>query len=98
MPSLVPLAMCTPKILLGACVLRSSFTLTPLLSPPISVLTCPGGTMALLCAGVGADRIRLVGRWRSDELYRYLHVQAQQVMTGLSAKMLTGGNFRLAPG
>ena len=60
--------------------------------------TRPGGTMALLCAGVGADRIRLVARWRSDELYRYLHVQAQQVMTGLSAKMLTGSDFRLSPG
>ena len=59
--------------------------------------TRPGGAMALLCAGVGADRIRLVGRWRSDELYRYLHVQAQQVMTGLSAAMLQGGTFRLAP-
>ena len=59
--------------------------------------TRPGGAMALLCAGVGAERIRLVGRWRSDELYRYLHVQAPQIMTGLSAAMLRGGNFRLAP-
>ena len=59
--------------------------------------TRPGGAMALLCAGVGADRIRLVRRWRSDELYRYLHVQAQQVITGLAAAMLQGGNFRLAP-
>ncbi len=59
--------------------------------------TRPGGAMALLCAGVGSDRIRLVGRWRSDELYRYLHVQAQPVMTGLSAAMLRGGNYRLAP-
>lgn len=59
--------------------------------------TRSGGAMALLCAGVGANRIRLVGRWRSDELYRYLHVQAPQVMTGLSAAMLTGGPFQLAP-
>ena len=53
--------------------------------------------MALLCAGVGPERIRLVGRWRSDELYRYLHVQAQQVMMGLSAAMIHGGSFRLGP-
>ena len=59
--------------------------------------TRPGGAMALLCAGVGADRIRMVGRWRSDELYRYLHVQAQQVMTGLAASMLQGGHFDLTP-
>ena len=59
--------------------------------------TRAGGAMALLCAGVSSDRIRLVGRWRSDELYRYLHVQAQPVMTGLSAAMLRGGDYRLAP-
>jgi hypothetical protein len=55
--------------------------------------------MALLCAGVAGERIRMIGRWRSDELYRYLvHVQAQPIMTGLSAAMLHGGAFRLAPG
>jgi hypothetical protein len=59
--------------------------------------TRAGGAMAFLCAGVSSDRIRLVGRWRSDELYRYLHVQAQPVMTGLSAAMLRGGDYRLAP-
>ena len=26
------------------------------------------GTMALLCANVDMDRIRLLGRWRSDEM------------------------------
>ncbi|KAI2491522.1 hypothetical protein MHU86_23050 [Fragilaria crotonensis] len=59
--------------------------------------TRAGGAMALLCAGVDADRIRLLGRWRSDEMYRYLHVQAQPVMTGLAAAMLRGGSFRLTP-
>ncbi len=56
------------------------------------------GTMALLCAGVNRNRIRLVGRWQSDELYRYLHVQAQLLMTGLFAALLLGGSFGLAPG
>ena len=59
--------------------------------------TRAGGAMALLCAGVDSDRIRLVGRWRSDEMYRYLHVQAQPVMTGLSSAMLQGGTFRMTP-
>jgi hypothetical protein len=53
--------------------------------------------MALLCAGIDSERIRLIGRWRSDEIYRYLHVQAQPVMTGLSAAMLCGGSFHLMP-
>jgi hypothetical protein len=60
--------------------------------------TRAGGAMALLCAGIDGDRIRLIGRWRSDEMYRYLHVQAAPVMTGLSAAMLRGGTFRLTPG
>ena len=59
--------------------------------------TRAGGAMALLCAGIDGDRIRLIGRWRSDEMYRYLHVQAAPVMTGLSAAMLRGGSFRLTP-
>jgi hypothetical protein len=54
--------------------------------------------MALLCAGVAGDRIRMIGRWRSDEMFRYLHVQAQPVMTGVAAAMLRGGSYQLAPG
>ena len=58
-----------------------------------------GGAMALLCTDVDRDRIKLVGRWRSEELYRYLHVQAQPVMAGLAALMLrNGSSFRLTPG
>ena len=49
----------------------------------------------MLCAGIDSDRIRLIGRWRSDEMYRYLHVQAQPVMSGVAAAMLRGGAFRL---
>ncbi len=36
------------------------------------------GAMALLCAHVDTDIIRLVGRWRSDEMLCYLHVQAPE--------------------
>ncbi len=60
--------------------------------------TRAGGAMALLCAGVDRDRLRMIGRWRSDELFRYLHVQAQPVMTGLAAAMLRGGSYQMAPG
>ena len=60
--------------------------------------TRAGGAMALLCAGVDSDRLRLISRWRSDEMFRYLHVQAQPIMNGLAAAMLRGGDFRLTPG
>ena len=59
--------------------------------------TRAGGAMALLCAGVDSDRIRMIGSWKSDEMYRYLHVQAHPIMNGLAAAMLKGGDFRLTP-
>ena len=40
----------------------------------------------------------MIGRWKSDELYRYLHVQAQPIMTGVAATTLRGGSFQLVPG
>mmetsp|Transcript_3969 Transcript_3969/g.11051 ORF Transcript_3969/g.11051 Transcript_3969/m.11051 type:complete len:258 (+) Transcript_3969:4666-5439(+) len=55
------------------------------------------GAMALLCADIDPDRIRLIGRWRSDEMLRYLHVQAEPVMRDLSPRMLQGGRFALLP-
>lgn len=55
------------------------------------------GAMALLCANVDTDRIRLLGRWRSDEMLRYLHVQAEPLMRNFSSLMLTGGHFTLIP-
>ena len=54
-----------------------------------------GGAMAMLCGGIDSDRIRLIGRWRSDEMYRYLHVQAQPIMSGVAAVMLRGGDYCL---
>jgi hypothetical protein len=55
------------------------------------------GAMALLCAHVDTDVIRLLGRWRSDEMLRYLHVQAEPVMRDFSRLMLAGGAFNLLP-
>ena len=34
------------------------------------------GAMVLLCSGLDTDIISLIGCWRSDEMLRYLHVQA----------------------
>jgi hypothetical protein len=55
------------------------------------------GAMALLCAQVDSDTIRLIGRWRSDEMLRYLHVQAEPVMRNFSSRMIAGGSFTLHP-
>jgi hypothetical protein len=54
------------------------------------------GAMALLCASVDSNVIRLLGRWRSDEMLRYLHVQARPLMKDFASKMLEG-DFTLMP-
>jgi hypothetical protein len=55
------------------------------------------GATALLCADVDTCHIQLLGRWRSDEMLRYLHLQAQPLMKDFSRKMLHGGAFTLIP-
>jgi len=55
------------------------------------------GAMALLCANVDPDKIRLIGRWRSDEMLRYLHVQAFPVVARFAPAMLQHGHFTLIP-
>lgn len=56
-----------------------------------------GGAMALLCAKVDTDIIKLVGRWRSDEMLRYLHLQAYPLMRNLAPAMAAHGSFTLLP-
>jgi len=55
------------------------------------------GATALLCADVDDCHISLLGRWRSDEMLRYLHLSTQQKMKDFSRKMLHGGAFNLIP-
>ena len=55
------------------------------------------GANALLCGGVDTDVIRLLGRWRSDEMLRYLHTQANPLLRTFAPQMLTGGQFTLIP-
>ena len=55
------------------------------------------GANALLTAHVDTDIIRIIGRWRSDEMLRYLHVQNGSLMAGYSRLMLTTGDYNLIP-
>lgn len=56
-----------------------------------------GGAMALMCAGVPTDTIKLVGRWRSDAVFRYLHTQAAPLVGPLAPGMATHGRYALVP-
>ena len=55
------------------------------------------GAMALLCSGVGTNIIILIGRWRSDKMLRYIHVQADPIMRNYSKLMIIHGNYNLLP-
>jgi hypothetical protein len=59
---------------------------------------CVGGAVALLVACVDTDIIHLIGRWCSDEMLCYLHLQAQPVMRNFAHLMLQGGDYNLIPG
>ena len=56
------------------------------------------GAMAMLCDGIDSNKIKLLGRWKSDEMLKYLHIQAEPLYRDLSARMLRGGNYTFAPG
>ncbi len=55
------------------------------------------GAMALVCAAVDTDIICLLGHWHSDEMLRYLTVQALPIIAHLSSQMLQHGHFTLIP-
>ena len=46
------------------------------------------GATALLQGHVPIQLIQLLGRWRSDEVFRYLHTQSQPLMAPLATTML----------
>lgn len=56
-----------------------------------------GGAMALFNSDVDSDTIRLLGRWQSDAMLRYLHLQAQPAMRGFARRMLEGGDYAFHP-
>lgn len=56
----------------------------------------PGGATALLLAGENADTIKLMGRWKSDAMLRYLRVATA---TGpLAQRMLDQGEYTFRAG
>lgn len=57
-----------------------------------------GGAMALLCGRVDHDVMKLVGRWRSDAIFQYLHAQALPLVNPLAGIMLQHGSYALVPG
>lgn len=53
----------------------------------------PGGATAMLCAKIDRDITQLIGRWKSDEMLKYLHVQAASLMANYARQMFEHGEF-----
>ena len=49
--------------------------------------------MALLCSGVDSYIIKMIGRWRRKNILRYLHVQAEPLMSNFLRLMLMHGSY-----
>jgi hypothetical protein len=56
-----------------------------------------GGAMALLLGKVDYATIQLIGRWRSDQLLRYLHVSARPIMQSHARLMVDNSAYRQFP-
>jgi hypothetical protein len=56
-----------------------------------------GGAMALLCGKIDHDTIKLLGRWHSDAMMRYLHVQAEPIMRNFAKTMFNNGTYTFLP-
>jgi hypothetical protein len=53
--------------------------------------------MALLHGKVDLSNIRMMGRWHSDAMMRYLHVQAQPILGKYAARMFNKGTYSFLP-
>jgi hypothetical protein len=56
-----------------------------------------GGATALLCAGIAKDIVKLIGRWRSDAVDRYLRTGTITITEGYATRMVHAGNYRFIP-
>lgn len=52
-----------------------------------------GAAMAMFLAGVPAETIQLIGRWRSQTFMRYIRIQVQQTTRGVADGMTTNPEF-----
>jgi hypothetical protein len=56
-----------------------------------------GGAMAMMCSKIDLNNIRMMGRWHSDAMMRYLHVQTQPIVKRYAAKMFNNGTYTFQP-
>ena len=55
------------------------------------------GAMSLLLNIVDTDKIKLLGRWRSNAMMRYLHIMYQLMVQGFTDNIASSGNYAEIP-
>lgn len=96
-PNLLPLLPIQLTTLLRSAI-RSSSHHTGVVPSDITAKSLRAtGATALLNRNVSFEKLRLIGRWKSDSAIRYLHVQAHDIMSDYSSLMLAGSDYRLIP-
>jgi hypothetical protein len=53
--------------------------------------------MAMIFGKIDINSICMMGRWHSDAMMRYLHVQAQPIIGNYAAKMFNKGTYTFQP-
>jgi hypothetical protein len=56
-----------------------------------------GGAMALLNGKIDHDTIRMLGRWHSDAMMRYLHLQSRPIMCEFASTIFNHGIYNFLP-
>jgi hypothetical protein len=56
-----------------------------------------GGAMAVLCSSICMNNIHMMGRWHSDYMMRYLHIQAAPILNTYTTTRLNDGNYAFLP-
>jgi hypothetical protein len=71
-----------------------NYYLTGIHASEISVRSLrAGGAMAMMCSKIDMNNIHMMGRWHSDTMMRYLHVQAQPIIERYAAKMFNNSTY-----
>ena len=91
----VTASMVTATMRCHATILRPQTGIDPLALSARSLRA--GGAMALLQGKCDPITIKLLARWHSDAMMRYLHQQSVPIMKNLASLMFNGGQYSFLP-
>jgi hypothetical protein len=78
--------------------MRLNFHLTGITAADISARSLrAGGAMSVFFGKVDINNIRFMGRWHSDAMMRYLHVQAPPIVGRFAEVMYNNGAYIFQP-